>query len=158
MLFVLFHLGKDRYALEAGRVVEIVPLLALKKFPQSPRGLAGMFIYHGRPVPALDLCALTLGRPAVEHLSTRILIVNYNPGPGPEQLVGLIAERATETIRRDPKEFVSATGQVAAPPFLGPMLTDEHGVIQLINPEKILQERIQALLFAPPMEADHAPH
>lgn len=158
MLFVLFHLGKDRYALEAGRVVEIVPLLALKKFPQSPRGVAGMFIYHGRPVPALDLCALMLGRPAVEHLSTRILIVNYRPGPGPEQLVGLIAERATETIRRDPKEFVSATGPVAALPFLGPMLTDERGAIQLLNPESLLQERTQALLFAPPTEADHAPH
>lgn len=157
MLFVLFHLGKDRYALEAGRVVEIVPLLALKKFPQSPRGLAGMFIYRGRPVPALDLCELTLGRPAVEQLSTRILIVNYGPPPGAEQLIGLIAERATETIRRDLKEFVTADGQVAAPPFLGPMLTDEHGVIQLINPEKIMQERAQTLLFAPPTEADHAP-
>jgi chemotaxis-related protein WspB len=158
MLFVLFHLGKDRYALEAGRVVEIVPLLALKKIPQAPRGVAGMFIYRGRPVPALDLCEITLGRPAVEHLSTRILIVNYSPTPGTEQLVGLIAERATATIRHDPKEFVASGARLGAPPFIGPMLTDEHGVIQLLSPEKILQERGPALLFAPPMEADHAPH
>jgi chemotaxis-related protein WspB len=157
MLFVLFHLGKDRYALEAGRVVEIVPLLALKKFPQSPRGVAGMFIYHGRPVPALDLCELTLGRPAIEQLSTRILIVNYSPTPGHEQLLGLIAERATETIRRDLKDFINSGGAGGAA-FLGPMLTDEHGVIQLISPEKIMQERAPALLFAPPTEADHAPH
>src|SRR5688500_5828472 len=99
MLLVLFHLGKDRYALEAQGVVEIVPLLALKKFPQAPRGVAGLFIYHGRPVPALDLCELTLGRPAAEHFSTRIIIVNHSPNAGAEQLVGLIVERATETIR-----------------------------------------------------------
>lgn len=158
MLFVLFHLGKDRYALEARRVIEIVPLLALKKFPQSPRGVAGMFIYRGRPVPALDLCELTLGRPAVEHLSTRILIVNYQLKPGEEQLVGLIAERATETIRREEKEFVNSGVRVAATPFLGPILTDAHGVIQLISPEKLLQDNVRTLLFVNPTEAGHATH
>jgi chemotaxis-related protein WspB len=82
MLFVLFHLGQERYALDAQRVVEVVPLLALKKLAQAPRGVAGMFIYRGRPVPALDLCELTLGRPAVEHLSTRIIIVNHSSPSG----------------------------------------------------------------------------
>jgi len=158
MLFVLFHLGKDRYALEAQRVVEIVPLLVLKKFPQAPRGVAGMFIYRGRPVPALDLCELTLGRPAVEHLSTRIIIVNHSPKPGVEQLVGLIAERATETMRREESEFVNAGMRLASGPFLGPLLTDEHGVIQLITPERLLQENGPMLLFAQTPEAGHATH
>jgi len=27
MLFLLFHIGNDRYALEASRVVEVVPFL-----------------------------------------------------------------------------------------------------------------------------------
>ena len=35
MLFLLFQLGKDRYALEARRVVEVVPLLARRKQPMS---------------------------------------------------------------------------------------------------------------------------
>jgi len=156
MLFVLFHLGKDRYALEAARVVEIVPLLALKKFPQSPRGVAGLFIYRGRPVPALDLCELTVGRPAVAHFSTRIIIINYSPKPGTEQMIGLIAERATETMRRDPRDFADAGVSGVGPAFLGPMLTDEHGVIQLISPEKILHESVRTLLFANPTEAGHA--
>lgn len=156
MLFVLFHLGSERYALDAQRVVEVVPLLALKKFSQAPRGVAGMFIYRGRPVPALDLCELTLGRPAVEHLSTRIIIVNHSSPGGEEQLLGLIAERATEILRREERDFVDAGVRVAAAPFLGPMLTDAHGVIQLISPEKLVQESLRAQLFAPPTEADHA--
>ncbi len=158
MLFVLFHLGKERYALEAGRVVEVVPLLALKRFPQSPPGMAGMFIYRGRPVPALDLCELTLGRPANEHLSTRIIIVNQSDTPGQEQLVGLIAERATEILRRERKDFVDSGLQLSAAPFLGAVLNDEQGVIQLISTQKLLPESLRGLLPQTSKEADHATH
>jgi chemotaxis-related protein WspB len=142
MLFVLFHLGTERYALEAARVVEIVPLLELKRFPQSPRGMAGLFIYHGKAVPALDLCQLTLGRPAAEHFSTRIIIVNFTETPGPPQLVGLIAERATETIRREQKDFAEPGVRLSTASFLGPVLTDERGVIQLISTQRLLQENL----------------
>jgi chemotaxis-related protein WspB len=158
MLFVLFHLGKERYALEASRVVEIVPLLTLKRFPQSPPAVAGMFVYRGRPVPALDLCKLTLGRPAAEHLSTRIIIVKHGDASGKEQLVGLIAERTTETIRREPKDFMDARVELSAAPFLGPVLTDDRGVIQLVSTEKLLSENLRGLLPHAPKEEDHAPH
>jgi chemotaxis-related protein WspB len=158
MLFVLFHLGNERYALEANRVVEVVPLLELKRFPQSPPGVAGMFIYRGRPVPALDLCALTLGRPANEHLSTRIIIVNYSDTPDQDQLVGLIAERATETIRREPQDFCEPRVKLSTATFLGPVLTDEKGLIHLISAQKLLQENLRGLLPQIAKEADHATH
>ena len=66
MLFLQFQIGSDRYALEASRVVEVIPLLGLKKIPHAPRGVAGMFNYRGEVVPALDLTALTSGQPAAE--------------------------------------------------------------------------------------------
>src|SRR6478736_7047177 len=142
MLFVLFQLGNERFALEARRVVEIVPLLELKKIPQAPRGMAGMFIYRGQPVPALDLCELTLGRPAREHFSTRIIITNHQAGASDaEQLVGLIVERATETIRREPQDFVESSVRLTESAFLGKMLKDAEGVIQLISLERLLQQQ-----------------
>lgn len=156
MLFVLFHLGPERYALDAQRVVEVVPLLALKKLAQAPRGVAGMFIYRGRPVPALDLCELTLGRPAVEHLSTRIIIVNHSSTDGEEQLVGLIAERATEILRRDEKEFADASARPNQSAFLGALLTDAQGMIQVVSPEKLVQESLRAELFAAATEVRNA--
>ncbi|MGC3960594.1 MAG: chemotaxis protein CheW [Verrucomicrobiota bacterium] len=158
MLFVLFHLGAERYALEAQRVVEIVPLLALKKIPQAPRGVAGLFIYRGRPVPALDLCQLTLGRSAAEHFSTRIIIISYSPAAGVEQFVGLIVERATETLRREPKDFVESGVRVTNSAFLGPMLKDANGVVQLVNPERLLHQHASAQLFEATPEAGHATH
>ena len=69
--------------------------------------MAGIFNYRGRPVPAVDLCALTLGQPASERFSTRIIIVNYPDAGGANHLLGLIAEHATETLRKDANEFVA---------------------------------------------------
>ena len=158
MLFVLFQLGKNRYALEASRVVEVVPLLALKPLPQAPRGVAGLFVYHGQPVPALDLCELTLGRPALEHLSTRILLVQHNKAAGASQLIGLIAERATGTLRRDEKDFVAAGVPLAGAPFLGPVLMDEQGIIQILDAQKLLDAGGQQLLLTHSVEASDAPH
>jgi chemotaxis-related protein WspB len=159
MLFLLFQLGDDRYALEARRVVEVVPMLSLKRIPHTPKGVAGMFVYHGRAIPALDLCELTFGRPARERLSTRIIVIDYSPvpsGTGPNQLLGLIAERATEMMRRDPRDFVDAGTRPSAAPFLGPVLIDDRGVIQLLHAQNILAENLRELVFSPTMEANHA--
>jgi chemotaxis signal transduction protein len=209
MLFLLFQLGRDRYAVEARRVVEVVPLLNLKTIPQAPKGVAGMIVYRGRAIPALDLCELTSGRPARAHLSTRILIINYKPdapadadkpeksahggplppsaarradsrksgeggepwkhetiahgkteidfnlpglpqntaaapapgatttAPGSGHWIALIAERATELLRREAQDFVEAGVPAGGAPYLGPVLVDEGGVIQLLHAEKL---------------------
>src|SRR5262249_24703680 len=96
MLFLLFQLGTDRYALEASRVVEVVPLLEMKRLPSAPKGVAGLFNYRGHPVPAVDLRELSLGEPARERMSTPIIVVKCPGADGAEQLLGLIAEQATE--------------------------------------------------------------
>jgi chemotaxis-related protein WspB len=148
MLFLLFQLGKERYALEATRVVEVVPLLALKQLPQAPKGVAGIFNYRGRPVPAVDLRALTLGQPASEHFSTRIIIVNYPDDGGTNHLLGLIAEHATEVVRKDSKDFVDAGVKLGAAPYLGPILADGNGTIQWIYEHRLLPEPVRQLLFS----------
>lgn len=147
MLYLLFQLGKDRYALEASRVVEVVPLLTLKQFPQAPRGLAGIFNYRGRPVPAVDLCDLTMGQPASERLSTRIIVVNYPDDNGTNHLVGLIAERATDILRRDAKDFVDPGLRMSGAPYLGPVFMDGSRAIQLLHEQRLLSEPVRKLLF-----------
>src|SRR5947207_14959999 len=122
MLFLLFQLGNDRYALEASRVVEVLPLLDIKQLPQSVKGLAGIFNYRGQPVPALDLCQLASGQPARERLSTRIIIVNCPDAGGSHHLLGLIAENATSMLRKDPKEFADPGLKLDVAPYLGPIL------------------------------------
>ena len=150
MLFLLFQLGKERYALQASRVVEVVPLLELKQLPQAPKGVAGIFNYHGRPVPAVDLCALTLGQPASERFSTRIIIVNYPDDRGISHLLGLIAEHATEMLRKEPNEFMDSGVKLSDAPYLGPILMDSQNPVQWIYEQRLLPERVRDLLFSEP--------
>lgn len=158
MLFLLFQLGNNRYALEASRVVEVVPLLGMQQLPQAPRGVAGIFNYRGRPVPAVDLGMLALGQPAREHFSTRIIIVNYPDDSGTNHLVGLIAERATEMLRKDAKDFVDPGIKLSAAPYLGPILMDGTSVIQLIYEHRLLPEPVRHLLFAETGALSHETH
>jgi chemotaxis-related protein WspB len=150
MLFLLFQLGKERYVLQASRVVEVVPLLELKQLPQAPKGVAGIINYRGRPVPVVDLCALTLGQPAAERFSTRIFIVNYPDDRGTDHLLGLIAEHATETLRKDVNDFVDSGVRLSEAPYLGPIFMDDKCPIQWIYEQRLLPEPVRNVLFAEP--------
>src|SRR5512135_3557486 len=143
MLYLLFQLGQNRYALETSRVVEVVPLVALQQLPQAPNGVAGIFSYRGHPVPAVDLSALTLGQPAPERFSTRIIIINYPDESGTNRLLGLVAEHVTELLRRDAKEFVDPGVNLSAAPYLGPILMDGSRAIQLIYEHRLLPEAVR---------------
>jgi len=156
MLFLLFQIGADRYALEAARVVEVIPLVELRKLPQTPRGVAGLFNYRGEAVTAIDLSELISGQPAAQRLSTRILVVRIAiEGHGPRWL-GLIAERATGTLRRDPADFTPAGLTPLGAPSLGPVLLDEQGVIQWIQEQRLLPENLHQLLLKPHPSPAHA--
>jgi chemotaxis-related protein WspB len=147
MLFLLFHIGNDRYALEAKRVVEVIPLLDLKKIPQAPPGLAGLINYRGQPVPAVDLSRLVLGQAAPPRFSTRIVIVRCDRPDSSPQLVGLIAERATEILRKAPHEFVQTGLGDLEKAFLGPVLMDPKGPIQWIHEDKLLGSDVRQLIL-----------
>jgi len=148
MLFLLFQLGKDRYALEARRVVEVVPLLELKQLPQAPKGVAGIFNYRGQPVPAVDMSELTLGNPAAERFSTRMIVVHHPDSSGRNHLLGIIAEYATQTVRFDPGQFQDSGVRIGAAPYLGPVLMDSNGPIQWVYEQRLLSEPVRNLIFS----------
>jgi chemotaxis-related protein WspB len=149
MLFLIFELGHDRYALPAGLITEVLPVVRIKRVPQAPAGVAGVINYHGAPVPVIDLSELTLGRPAAQRLSTRLIVVSYpdRQRQGPSQLLGLIAERATDTMHRDPAEFVASGITTASAPYLGHVATGSRGVVQRIEVETLLPDAVRESLF-----------
>ncbi len=153
MLFLLFQLGKDHYALEASQVVEVLPLVDTKQVPQAPASVAGIFNYRGMPVPVIDLSELTLNRPSERRLSTRIILVNYVDETGAKHLLGLIVEKATETLQREPAAFTSSgiTNEGAA--YLGPVTVHPRGLIQWIEIDKLLPASVRDMLFREPVES-----
>lgn len=147
MLLLLFQVGGDRYALDARRVVEVIPLLQLQRIPRAPKGVAGLFNYRGRPVPAVDLCELMLGRPAAERLSTRIVVVEFPDARGTARQIGLIAEHATDLVRKESSDFPDPGAGAGNAPFLGAVELDRDGVIQRIHAENLIPEPIREALF-----------
>jgi chemotaxis-related protein WspB len=152
MLFLQFQLGNDRYALDSRQVVEVLPLLGIKQIPQAPAGVAGAFNYRGKPVPVIDLSELALSCPARLRMSTRIIIVRYPDGMGTPHLLGLIAEKATETLRRDPADFTDTGVSTDGASYLGPVATAPDGLVQWIEVSKLLPSAVRDVLFKQPLE------
>jgi len=149
MLFLLFRLGNDRYAIEAKQVVEVLPLLSAKQIPQAPPEVRGAFDFRGQPVPLIDLTQLALGHPVREHLSTRIVLVRHPDGRGGARLLGLLAEHVTQTMRRDPAEFRTSGVELPQARWLGPVASDEGGLVQWLQVDELLSPELRALLFPP---------
>jgi chemotaxis-related protein WspB len=148
MLFLVFRLGNDRYAIEATQVVEVIPLVNWKCVPRAAAGVAGIIDYHGAPVPLIDLTDLALGQPSRKWMSTRIIVVNYRQDSSSRtHVLGLIAEQATETIRRTEEEFVDSGLSVAESPYLGSVTTDPAGAIQRVEIKHLLSESVCSQLF-----------
>jgi len=145
--FLIFQVDGDRYAIAIGEVLEVLPLLNLKKIPHAADGIAGVFNWHGTPAPAVDLSAMMAGKPARERLSTRIVLVRHKSGNGDLRPLGLLAEMATETVRFDTRQFqepgVTATGA----PYLGPTIDDGRGIVQWIKPGDLLTPAVREQLW-----------
>jgi chemotaxis-related protein WspB len=147
MLFLLFQLGKDRYALEAGQVVEVLPLINFKRIPKAPASVSGVFDFRGTPVPLIDLAELALGRPSQAKMSTRIVLTNYLMGSGEKHLIGLIAEYVMETLQRAESDFVDSGVSATDAPYLGPVTTDKNGIVQRIEINRLLPQSLREQLF-----------
>ena len=147
MLHVLFHLDDQRYALETGRLVEIVPFVELRALPRAPVYVAGLFDYRGRTVPVIDLTALALGRASRVLHSTRILVIDHPLAAGGNRPLGLLAEQVVETLKLAPEAFADPGVEIPEAHYLGRVARDERGLLQTIEPDALLTPEVEALLF-----------
>lgn len=149
MLLLIFQLGPHRYALDTRQVVRVLPLVEHRPVPQAPAGVAGIINWHGAPVPLIDLSAMALGVASQERLSTRIILVNCQDN-GQPRLLGLMAEKTTETLRRAESDFTESGVTVEGAPWLGPVTRDDRGIIQRVEVQALLSDAVRAVLFQQP--------
>jgi chemotaxis-related protein WspB len=147
MLFLLFQLEQERYAIEASKVAEVVPLVQLKRLPLAPRGVAGVCNFHSQLVPVLDLSMLMLGRNSFARLGTRLVLVNYVLPSGATRLLGLLAEGATEIIQRRQTDFAETGVRNDGAPYLGKITPEQRGIIQWIDVAQLLPQELRDRLF-----------
>jgi chemotaxis-related protein WspB len=153
MLFILFQIDQDRYAIPASRIVEVLPLLKLKDFLQVPAGISGLFNYRGALVPVVDLNVMARGHPATQRLSTRIILVECSFDGKRKRMLGLVAEHATETMQISSEAF-SETGVASdGAPYLGRVTNHTGSFIQWVEIEKLLTPAIRDSLFREPVQS-----
>ena len=147
MLLVIFQLGGDRYALDSRNVVEIVPLVRFRELPLAPEYVCGLFEYRGRITPVVDLTSLGGKGPSQKLLSTRVILVHYADSKGSFHVLGLLAERVTDTIKVDESELKPSGIRIESSPYLRKIATDSAGMIQCIELEELLPAEVRDFLF-----------
>ncbi|WP_126455750.1 chemotaxis protein CheW [Sulfuriflexus mobilis] len=143
MLLLSFNMGKERYVIETRNIVEIVPRVHLKRIPGAGESIPGMLNYHGQAIPVIDISMLCHGTAAEDTLTSRIILVNYTDN----RILGLLAEKVTETFFIEESEFESSGIQINDFEFLGDLAEHKNGLVQLINVDQLLSGDIQAMLF-----------
>lgn len=147
VLLVIFHIGRERYALDSRYVAEIVPLVPFRELPRAPEYVCGLFEYRGRIVPVVDLSSMAGKGSAKRLLSTRIILIQYKDGRDDSRVLGLLAEQVTETIKVDETLLSSPGIRVGEAPYLGKVMTDPKGMIQCIQTEELLPASVRDVLF-----------
>lgn len=142
MPYLLFQLNGRPFALDATEIEAIAPLPDLSAVPLAPPHVAGLFHYHGRLVPLLDLQILAGGAPCKRVFSTRIIIVRDND----ETPLGLLAEEVLDVVRHDATSDLSPRLDYQERAWLEPtVFLSEDRLVQPIHWQALLTPQIHAL-------------
>ena len=68
--------------------------------------------------------------------------------PGRPQELGVIADCPTSLLRKQGRELFRPGADQTEGGFLGPVMMDEKGFLQLVRPDHLLTERVREALFA----------
>ena len=147
MLLLLFEVGSNRFGIDASEIVEVIPLVSLKNVPHAPDCVAGVFNYRGQIVPVIDVNALLGEKPARSRLSTRIILVKPPKAASGERLLGILAERATETLSCRKEDLQPPGITVEGARYLGEILAHAGGLVQRVTVDNILNDELRRMLY-----------
>ncbi|RQR37547.1 chemotaxis protein CheW [Burkholderia sp. Bp9143] len=147
-LFLMFELDGERYALDAADIDEVLPLATTKAVPGAPAWIAGLLMRGGQPVPVIDVPMLALERRAHALRSTRLVMVRYRVGQRDrERVIGLIVERATQTLRIDRTAFRASGVSTARTRWLGRVANTPDGIVQQVSVSDLIDDVARLYLF-----------
>lgn len=111
-LAVGVELDSSRLLLRAAKVQQVIPLVFWEPLPDSPGWVLGVFRYHGRTRPLIDLGQRLHGRGSPLSPSM-VIIVTKQP-----ESVGLLATGVSSLIRVEPEQVTAPPTEVSYAPFM----------------------------------------
>jgi purine-binding chemotaxis protein CheW len=116
--YLTFRLGEELFALDIGKVREVMDYSSTTKVPQTPDYMRGVINLRGRVVPVLDL-RLKFGLPEAElTVNTCVIIVEVLIN-GHNVVIGAMADAVQEVLDLE-------TDQIEPPPRIGVKLNGEY--------------------------------
>ena len=148
MLYLKFTVAGERYVMATNAIIEVAPLIPLRKLPDVPPHVAGLMNYRGRSLPVIDVSQLLAGHDAALRLSTRIVIVPAGRDGDAQHEVGVLLEKATETLEIPDDEFIEPGLENPKTTYLEKVVLDAEGMLQRVSPKNILSKMDVDLIFS----------
>ncbi len=140
MLLLKFAIGSAAYAVDSAHIEEVVPWVGLRPVPHAPAFLSGVFHYRGKVIPVVDLGLLLGAQPALNRLSTRIIVVRTSRNG--LHLLGLLACQVSDLVRVELDKLQPPAVQVSEARYLGPVAQTPEGLVQILNVDHILPDAL----------------
>lgn len=147
MLYLIFELNKQLYAIDSKEIIEIIPNVNFTAIPNAPKFIKGIFNYRGTAVPVIDLLIMNGGNPTPNKLSTKIMIVNYNPVKSIVKTIGLMTENIVGSEHIDEKEIGENGLNIEDAKYLGDVVNKDDRMIQIIDVDNLLTKDVQKVIF-----------
>jgi chemotaxis-related protein WspB len=136
---LLFYVGKEIFACDSEPIVEIVPKVKLKKIPHSPDYFAGLLNLGGLPIPVIDFCQIIENRPSSNSMHTRIILFKDPKNDNPAPILGIIAEKVTESAERELSEFIESGLKNKNFPYMGGVQSERNQVTQFVSIDELIK-------------------
>ena len=109
--YLTFTLDRERFAIDIGRIREVLAFTSVTKVPRTPDFMRGVINLRGHVVPVVDL-RLKLGLTPIEKTVDTCVIIIEAEVDGERTVLGALADSVQEVIDLAPD-------QIAPPPRMG---------------------------------------
>ncbi len=147
--YLTFRLGEEVFALEIGKVREVLDFTNITKVPQTPPFMRGVINLRGSVVPVMDM-NLKFGMPETAKTVNTCIIIAEIVVEGETTVVGALADSVREVLDLEP-------GQIEPAPKIGTRLntdfikgmgkTDDTFII-ILDIDRVFSEEEKAAIRA----------
>ena len=142
--FVIFHVGKEVFAVRLSAVQEIIRMPTLVKVPMSPPALEGLANLRGSVLPVLNLREIFHFPAALHDDSTRVVVLDHG------RPVGLVVDRMANVVTVDPDRIEAAShiGAAIDTGLLTGMIKSENGksMVMILDAAKTVEREFRGAI------------
>jgi purine-binding chemotaxis protein CheW len=113
--YLTFKLDQELYALEIGKVREVLEFSSVTRVPRMPEFMRGVINLRGNVVPVVDL-KLKLGLPATERTIDTCVVIAEVQVDGEATVLGALADSVQEVVELE-------SDQMSPAPHVGTRIT-----------------------------------